>query len=273
MGDDANAAPGEDAGPGARVSTEPGAREDTGVVRSDGEAGELVDDADPEERLKRQRDDLRLLNQVMRHDIRNDLQLVGAYAELLDDHVDGEGEEYLDVIKRNTQSAVSLTTTVRDLAEVMLREETEPSRVSLARVLSQQVEEVRSAYSEAVFTAEGSFPGADVVADEMLSSVFRNLLRNAVQHNDETPPKVTVSAAVDEARGVAEVRVADNGPGIPESHRDEVFGKGEKGLDSPGAGIGLYLVRSLVEIYDGDVWIEDNEPKGTVFVVRLPLAA
>ncbi|WP_434522141.1 sensor histidine kinase [Halorubrum sp. AS12] len=243
---------------------------------ADAETGEDVifspgDEVDPEERLKRQRDDLRLLNQVMRHDIRNDLQLVGAYAELLDDHVDEEGEAYLDVIKRNTQSAVSLTTTVRDLAEVMLRDDTEPSRVSLARVLSQQVEEVRSAYSEAVFTVEGSFPEAAVVGDEMLSSVFRNLLRNAVQHNDETPPKVTVSASVEAADGAAEVRIADNGPGIPEDQRDEVFGKGEKGLDSPGAGIGLYLVRSLVEIYGGDVWIEDNEPKGAVFVVQLPL--
>ena len=237
----------------------------------DGATFDAGEEPDPEERLKRQRDDLRLLNQVMRHDIRNDLQLVSAYAELLDDHVDEEGREYLEVIKRNTQSAVSLTTTVRDLAEVMLRDDAEPSRVALDRVLSQQVEEVRSAYSEAVFTVEGSFPEAAVVGDEMLSSVFRNVLRNAVQHNDETPPKVTVSASVEAVDGVAEVRIADNGPGIPEGQRDEVFGKGEKGLDSPGAGIGLYLVRSLVEIYGGDVWIEDNEPKGAVFVVRLPL--
>jgi len=239
---------------------------------SDDADAQVPENVDPEERLVRQRDDLELLNQVMRHDIRNDLQLVGAYAELLDDHVDEEGKAYLDVIKRNTESAVSLTTTVRDLAEVMLREETEPSSVSLDRILSQQVEEVRSAYSEAVFTVEGTFPEEEVMADEMLSSVFRNLLRNAVQHNDETPPTVTVSAAIDEDDGVVEVRVADNGPGVPAAHRDEVFGKGEKGLDSPGAGIGLYLVRSLIEIYGGDVWIEDNEPKGAVFVVRLPLA-
>ncbi|KOX97043.1 sensor histidine kinase [Halorubrum tropicale] len=239
-------------------------------VDADG-AAEAPRDQDPEERLKRQRDDLRLLNQVMRHDIRNDLQLVGAYAELLDDHVDEEGEKYLDVIKRNTQSAVSLTTTVRDLAEVMLREDAEPSRVTLDRVLSQQVEEVRSGYSEAVFTVEGSYPEVEVVGDEMLSSVFRNLLRNAVQHNDKTPPTVAVSASVDEAAGVAEVRVADNGPGVPKDQRDEIFGKGEKGLDSPGAGIGLYLVRSLVETYGGDVWVEDNDPEGAVFVVRLPL--
>ena len=226
----------------------------------------------PEEHLKRQRDDLRLLNQVMRHDIRNDLQLVSAYAELLDDHVDEEGEEYLDIIKESTDSAVSLTTTVRDLAEVMLREETDPSHVSLSRVLSQQLKEVRSAYSEAVFTVDGSFPDAEVVADEMLSSVFRNLLQNAVQHNDETPPKVTTTATVDETEGVAEVQIADNGPGVSEEQRDEIFGKGEKGLDSPGAGIGLYLVRSLVETYGGDVCIEDNDPKGAVFAVRLSLA-
>ncbi|ELZ44843.1 signal-transducing histidine kinase [Halorubrum californiense DSM 19288] len=241
--------------------------------RDDGRFGGGGDKAGPEERLKRQRDDLQLLNQVMRHDIRNDLQLVGAYAELLDEHVDEEGKEYLDVIKRNTQSAVSLTTTVRDLAEVMLRDDAEPSRVALDRVLSQKVEEVRSAYSEAVFTVEGSYPEVEVVGDEMLSSVFRNLLRNAVQHNDEVPPTVTVAATVDEDEGVAEVRVADNGPGIPEDQRDEIFGKGEKGLDSPGAGIGLYLVRSLVEIYGGDVWVEDNQPKGAVFVVRLPLCS
>ena len=223
-----------------------------------------------DERLKRQRDDLRLLNQVMRHDIRNDLQLVGAYAELLDDHVDEEGEQYLKIIKENTESAVELTTTVRDLAEVLLRDDAEPKRVSVDRILSQQVEEVRSGYAEAVFTVEGTFPDVEVLADGMLGSVFRNLLRNAVQHNDKTPAVVEVSADVEGDRVV--IRVADNGPGVPPNQRDEIFGKGEKGLDSPGAGIGLYLVRSLINVYDGDVWIEDNEPEGAVFVVELPLA-
>ncbi|MGQ3329386.1 MULTISPECIES: sensor histidine kinase [Halorubrum] len=229
-----------------------------------------MSNANAAERLKRQRDDLRLLNQVMRHDIRNDLQLVEAYAELLDDHVDEEGEEYLSVIKESARNAVGLTTSARDLAQVMLRDEAEPTSVSLSRELSQQVEEVRSAYPGAVVTVEGSFPECEVVGDEMLGSVFRNVLRNAIQHNDETPAEVVVSAV--ERDGEVAVRIADNGPGIPEDHREEVFGKGEKGLDSPGAGIGLYLVRSLVDLYGGDVWIEDNEPKGTVFVITLPVA-
>ena len=233
----------------------------------------MGDSSDPEARLKRQRDDLRLLNQVMRHDIRNDLQLVEAYAELLDDHVDEEGESYLEVIKENTESAVGLTTTVRDLSRVMLREDAEPEGVALDRVLSQQVEEVRSSYSEAVFTVDGTIPSVKVLADEMLGSVFRNVLRNAVQHNDETLPVIDVTARVDDADQAAVVRIADNGPGVPPPQREEIFGKGEKGLDSPGAGIGLYLVRSLVEGYGGEVWVEDNEPKGAIFVIRLPLVS
>jgi signal transduction histidine kinase len=233
----------------------------------------MGDSPDPEARLKRQRDDLRLLNQVMRHDIRNDLQLVEAYAELLDDHVDEEGESYLEVIKENTESAVGLTTTVRDLSRVMLREDAEPEGVTLDRVLSQQVEEVRSSYTEAVFTIDGTIPSVEVLADEMLGSVFRNVLRNAVQHNDETPPVVDVAARVDDPDKAAVVRIADNGPGVPPAQREEIFGKGEKGLDSPGAGIGLYLVRSLVEGYGGEVWVEDNEPKGARFVIRLPLVS
>ena len=244
----------------------------------------MTDDA--EERLKQQRDDLRLLNQVMRHDIRNDLQLVSAYAELLGDHVDEEGEEYLDVIKANTRSAVALTTTVRDLAEVMLREDVDPGVVSLDRVLSQQVKEVRSAYSRAVFTVEGSVSEVEVVADEMLDSVFRNILRNAIQHNDKATPTVNIS--VMERDGTAVVSIADNGPGVPDDLKDDIFDKGEKGLESEGTGIGLYLVQTLVDSYGGDVWVEDragaadnadsrresddNDPEGAVFVVELPIA-
>lgn len=222
-----------------------------------------------EKRLEEQRDDLQLLNQVMRHDIRNDLQLIGAYAELLEDHIDDEGREYLDVIREHTESATNLTTTAHDLAEVMLSPDIQEQAVSLRGTLNQQIEETRSGHPEAVVTVEGSIPEVDVTGNDMLGSVFRNLLQNSIQHNDKTLPKITVSATEIDDR--VEIRVADNGPGIPEAQRDDIFGKGEKGLESSGAGIGLYLVRSLVDGYGGDVWVESNDPEGAVFVVTLPI--
>ncbi len=237
-----------------------------------------------QKRLEEQRNDLQLLNQVMRHDIRNDLQLIGAYAELLEEHVDEDGKEYLEVIKESTESATDLTTSARDLARVMLSTEQETRSVSLGAVLEQQLEEIRSGYPGAVIQVDGSLPNVEVTGNDMLGSVFRNLLSNAIQHNDKNPPKVTVSAA--ESEGFVEVRVADNGPGIPDAQKEEIFGKGEKGLESSGAGIGLYLVQSLIEGYDGEVWVEDRgdrplpddqsppdgNPEGAVFVVTLPIA-
>jgi signal transduction histidine kinase len=223
-----------------------------------------------EERLEEQRDNLRLLNQVMRHDIRNDLQLIGAYAELLEEHVDEEGQQYLQIIRENTESAANLTTTARDLSQVILGADVGKEAVSLANTLEQQIEELRSGYPEAVVTVEGTIPDVDVVGNDMLGSVFRNLLQNAIQHNDKTPPEVTVSTV--EADDRLEVRVADNGPGIPDAQKEDIFGRGEKGLESSGAGIGLYLVRSLVDGYGGDVWVEDNDPEGSVFVVSLSVA-
>jgi len=54
--------------------------------------------------------------------------------------------------------------------------------------------------------------------------------------------------------------------------QDSLFGRGEKGIDSPGTGMGLYLVNELVTGYGGDVHVEPNDPRGSVFVVTLELA-
>jgi signal transduction histidine kinase len=86
---------------------------------------------------------------------------------------------------------------------------------------------------------------------------------------------VAVSARVTEGRvteGRVVVRVADNGPGVPDDRKEAVFGRGEKGLRSTGTGLGLYLVDTLVDSYGGRVRVEDNDPEGAVFVVELPLA-
>jgi signal transduction histidine kinase len=224
-----------------------------------------------EQRLMQQRDNLETLNRMVRHDIRNDLQLVSAYAELLEDHVDEAGREYLQTVRESAENAVELTKTARVLADVMLQSDVGDQHTALAPALERPLEDVRSGHSGAVIEVEGSLPGVQVVGNEMLDSVFRNLLQNAVQHNDKDLPKVCVSATVTEDH--VQVRVADNGPGVPDGQKEEIFGKGEQGLESEGTGIGLYLVRSLVEGYGGEVWVEDNDPEGAVFVVTLPLAA
>lgn len=207
---------------------------------------------------------------MLRHDIRNDLQVISGYAGLAEDHVDEEAAGHLATIQETTEDAVDLTRTARDLAEVLLQPELSDQRIHLADTLEQQVEETRSGHRDAIVTIERPLPQTTVQADEMASSVFRNLLENAIQHNDKDIPEVNVT--VEEKDSLVEVQVADNGPGVPESQKDEIFGRGEKGPESEGTGIGLYLVNTLVTRYGGNVWVEDNNPEGAVFIIELPIA-
>jgi PAS domain S-box-containing protein len=227
---------------------------------------DLTDRLAYERELESQRDDLEVLNQVMRHDIRNDLQLVTAYAEILLDRLDGEERDYLETIESSSKSAVHLTKVARDLSKAMLETEGDLEPVPLASTVDSQVEKARSAYGSAVISVDGSIPAVAVRANELLDSAVWNVLQNAVEHNDRAVPEVHVSA--DRSDGSVTLSIADNGPGIPDERKDGVFQRGES--ENGGAGLGLYLVDYIVDSYDGSVWIEDNEPRGAVFHVRLP---
>ena len=230
---------------------------------------DITDRQQYQQRLEEQRDNLELLNQVVRHDIRNDLQIVVAYSEMLEGNIDEDAEGYLQSIRESARNAVDLTATARDLADVMLQQH-DRGTIDLAHPLEQQIESIRSAHTAAVINVDGSIPSVPVYGTEMLDAVFRNLLQNAIQHNNTEVPEIAVSVERDD--DTVEVAVADNGPGVPEGQREEIFGKGEKGLESNGSGIGLYLVYTLVDSYGGSVWVEDNEPEGAIFVVELPVA-
>ncbi len=223
-----------------------------------------------EKQLRRQRDNLEILNEMVRHDIRNDLQLVTAYTNMIADHVDEEAQSYVEIIQKHATHAVELTQTARDMADVMLSTESDHKPTDLWSTLEGELDTIRSKYPNAAITVEETIGETTVIADEMLESVFRNLLSNAIQHNDKDVPMVSVSAT--RTNGSVQVTIADNGPGIPDDQKEDIFGKGEKGLESAGTGIGLYLVKSLTELYGGTVWVEDNDPAGSVFVVELPIA-
>ena len=222
------------------------------------------------EALETEREKLELLTRVLRHDIRNDLNVVLPTAGLIEKHGDEETLEYVRKLKRAANEAVELTDTTGTFLETL---EADADRgfgpVDFQAVVDEQVERTREKYPNAVVERE-PVPAVRVLADDLFDAVVRNLLTNAIQHNDSETPHVAVRADVEDDSVV--LRVADDGPGIPDDRKDEVFGRGERGLESGGSGIGLYLVDSLVADYGGEVWIGDRDPRGAVFAVRLRLA-
>ncbi|QSG13345.1 Signal transduction histidine kinase [Halapricum desulfuricans] len=235
-------------------------------------------------KLARRTEQLEALNRVVRHDIRNDMNALYGWAQELDGHVDASGVEALEQVLTSAHHILELTEVAREFVESLgVAEDVDLEPVNLREHLRNELAKQRDAHPDADFEVVGDLPNATVRANEMLSSVFRNVLVNAVEHNDAATPTVTVTVAAGDQ--TVEVRIADNGPGISDALKDEIFNKGTKSL-SDGAGLGLYIVETLVDSYGGTVSIEDREKlrptrsrpqaentdsTGSVFIIELPL--
>ncbi|GGL68967.1 PAS domain-containing sensor histidine kinase [Halocalculus aciditolerans] len=248
---------------------------DGDVTAQIGVASDITEMKEYQSRIEETAAKLETLNRVVRHDIRNDMTIILGWAELLEDHVDETGVEYLEKILASGEQVVDLTNSVRDYVETVTNGDAMAVKPTPLRyVLETEISLRRESFPEASFSVDGEIPDVEVAGNEMLASVFRNLLNNAVQHNDDPSPSVEISVA-DESESVV-VTVADNGPGLPEELSRRLFAEGEKGLESGGTGMGLFLVRRLVDGFGGEVWAENRDAAGdgggAAFHVRLPKA-
>lgn len=225
------------------------------------------------EEVIREQEKVALFNQILRHNVLNATNLVRGRAELLEPHVDADGERHLETLLDWSENISELTQKVRRVIEEVSSPERETEAVELSGVLDRQLERIRTTYEGASIVVDGELPDEVYVeADDMLEEVFENVFTNAIEHNDEADtPEVRVSVA--QTGDSVVTTIADNGPGIPDHLKDDVFGRTREGIDETGVGIGLYLVDRLVDQYGGDIWIEDVEPTGSAFKIELQRAA
>lgn len=202
---------------------------------------------------------------LLRHDIRNDAQQIQGYAQLVAEET---GDDRLAYVRDGATHILELTHLSRaftDDPEAELGSEARP----LGDLLDAVVETSRERHPQAdIHLTSPSPEGVLVRGDDLLRNVFENLIRNAVQHHDGDEPRVRLTVNVDP--DTVEVRVADDGPGVPEDVQEHLFEEGAKGSRSAGTGLGLYLVHVLVSQYGGSVELEHTGSDGSTFLVTLP---
>ncbi len=214
-------------------------------ARADATRAETVSDA------------LAFVNDLIRHDLRNDLNVIDLHADLIENNQSEANTTGGDpaVIIDKTDEALSRIETSRAITETLVGDP-DLKPVDITAITVEVANQLEATHDVTVRT---DLPDkALVTANAGLWSVVDNLLENAAEHNDADDPKITV--AVEVAEDTVRLSVSDNGPGIPDEEKTTLFS--EKG--------GLSLVHTLVESYGGTIRIEDNEPQGSRFIVEQP---
>ncbi|MFB6297529.1 MAG: ATP-binding protein [Salinirussus sp.] len=247
---------------GAGVGFAVGAFEARGIERAVEAERERVRAAEAEAR----EDLLSYLNATLRHEVLNTANVILSHAELA--LADAEGNDSVsDRLETIASRAGEMETVIEDV-RVLLRaygDEIDREPVDVTEMLAEEIDSIRRD-SESV-TVETSMPERAIVrANRPLRRAFANLLRNAVEHNDSASPRIEVTVRVDSEHVV--VRIADNGPGVPDSERDALF---DHEIDTDSShGLGLLLTGTLIETYDGTIELTETGPEGSVFTIRLP---
>jgi len=210
------------------------------------------------------------------HELRTPLTSLKGYTQLLQRQWAGTDHPQARMLARMEAQIEQLSRLIEDLLDLSKIEAgkltftDEPVDVEAqVREVVRQFQQVTSEYHISI---QGSAPGTLICDRERLAQVLNNLLTNAVKYSPQA--KHIVVHVTSTAQSLT-VSVQDFGIGIPTTEQKNIFQQfyriaGEHGRTATGLGIGLFLVREIIEHYEGKLWVESREGRGSTFSFSLP---
>lgn len=217
--------------------------------------------------LKQRELQLQVLHRLLRHNLRNDLNVIAGFAEILAAELEAERHrDFADRIVTNTSALIDLSETAKTIEAVAGRGTLEGTQVELGELLEPTVAGYQADNPEATITLSQSTP-IPVEAGDHLATAVGELIENGIEHSTATPPSVGVSVEADAE--TASITVNDNGAGVPAAEWAVVTGDAEISQLEHGSGLGLWLVRWVVEGYGGTL-NRRVDGDGASVVIELP---
>ncbi|HEY3273613.1 MAG TPA: ATP-binding protein [Methanocella sp.] len=217
---------------------------------------------------------------LLSHDIRNFNQVSMGYLELLQikENLTDDERTYLEKALHGVLGSNKL---IDDIKRVrMIRESggKDLAPTDLGKVLAEDVKKVIDSHrGQQVVINYSARPGEMALLNSLVHDVFRHIIENAIKYDTHTAKVIDVDVSESKCDGKDcwTVHFADRGPGIPDARKQSIFER-MSGGSTRGAGIGLSIVRLIVDKLGGHIWVEDRVPgdpsQGSVFVVQLPKA-
>jgi signal transduction histidine kinase len=212
------------------------------------------------------------------HEIRTPLTAILSYADLLQrpDITDSMRTQFISIIQQETQRVNALATQFLDLARLESgRIRMAQQRLCIGEIITAAANTIRPTINNNRQNLHVEVPDdlpCTVGDDQRIHQVLLNLLSNAAKYSDPGDT-ITLAAKVTDHEMV--VSVSDTGPGISEDQLPRLFHKFArlpgKERQVTGTGLGLVISRQIIEAHNGQIWVESEVGKGTIFCFSLPI--
>lgn len=228
------------------------------VARIAGFARDITD------RRRRERQ-LRVLDNLLRHNLRNTMNVILGHADLAKDLGSPAIKEGMDIMIESSAKLLKTVEKERRIVEVLV-EPDDPVSIDLTEILSDLVDDFVTLGDTSVRT---DFPDeATAVAIPEIRHAIEELLENAVEHATETP---VVEIQIETEPDTVVVRILDNAPPIPENEYEPLFAEGTPSDIYHGTGLGFWLVYWIVDISNGHLGFgRTPQDDGNVVTIQLP---
>ena len=204
---------------------------------------------------------LSVLNRVLRHNVRNGLDVVLAHADRIED------DDVRTEIRDRAIELLELSRRAREAEEIMAVTTDPPKTIDLTEVAEHVVFRVRDGDHSGEITLDSptelKIPAHRIV----IRRVLAELVENALTHANKDTPRVEIGIQR-HVEAEVEITIADDGPGIPEQERQILTAETETQLEH-GRGIGLWFVNWAVTQMGGELYYQPNTPQGSVVTIRL----
>ncbi|WP_435362711.1 ATP-binding protein [Haloarchaeobius sp. DYHT-AS-18] len=212
---------------------------------------------------------LEVLNRLLRHNLRNQVNVIAGYVELLEEqHENQHTMELLACLAEAAENLNGLTQEAGAIDRALSEPLPEEPRVDCVAMLERLVDRSREEFPHAVIRTQTP-SGVHVAATERLEAVLAQLVENAILHNPAAEPRVWLEVHRVAGGDWVDVVVADDGPKIPVMEHETVTGDSPITATSHGAGLGLWLVRWTVQRFGGVLSFGTSDAGGNRVQLRL----
>lgn len=206
----------------------------------------------------------------MTHEIKNPLTPIKLSIERLMKKWDEKAEDFGEVLRRSSKTIIREVDSLRNLVDEFSRFGKMP-KINLKSInINLIIEELVELYSNIsnikIITFLQETPEIDVDREQLKRALI-NLIDNAIQAKTE---KIWLNTSYDSALEIVRIKVADEGTGIREEDKDKLF-LPYFSTKKEGMGLGLAIVSTIISKHRGYIRVKDNEPKGTQFIIELPV--